>query len=284
MSACPEEYANTPTFWRDAALPFIELRSIRDGRDTGYARHTHETFSIGAITGGTSTYLNRRTKETIGAGSVVVINPDDAHACNPISDQAWSYRMFYVDVPWLTGLQHELGFSCNRDFRAFSTTSTTTVFVGLNRLYDILTDDDAGEMQKQSAAIGFFQDMQQALDPAPARLGDANVKLLRAAEFISDNCTRLLTLDDICTAASLSPAYLIRAFKGLYGMTPHAYLINRRIQYGQAQLKRGVAIADVAADSGFADQAHFQRAFKQYVAATPGQYRGRGPSSLLAIP
>ena len=267
-----------PIFWRDAALPFIEARSMRGGRDVGYARHTHATFSIGAVTGGMSTYWNRRSRQTVGAGSVVVINPEDAHACNPAAGQPWSYRMFYVDVAWLTALQHDLGFSRNADFRAFSTTSTTSttaLFAGLNRLYDTLTSGHADAMQKESAAIGFFMDMQQALDPAPTRLAGANGKLLRAAEFISDNCTRLLSLDDICAAASLSPAYLIRAFKGQFGMTPHAYLVNRRIQYGQARLKRGAAIADAAIESGFADQAHFQRAFKQHVAATPGQYRGR---------
>jgi AraC-like DNA-binding protein len=262
-----------PLFWRDAALPFIEARAVSDGRGLCYARHTHDTFSIGAITGGVSTYWNCRSKETVGAGSVVVINPEDAHACNPAAGLPWSYRMFYVDVAWLTALQHELGFSRNADFRAFSTTSTTTVFAGLNRLYGTLTDDRADAMQKHSAALGFFMDMQQALDPAPASPLRPNGKLLRAAEFISDNCTRVLTLDDICGAAGLSPAYLIRAFKGQFGMTPHAYLVNRRIQYGQACLKRGAAIADAAAESGFADQAHFQRAFKQHLAATPGQYR-----------
>jgi AraC-like DNA-binding protein len=56
-------------------------------------------------------------------------------------------------------------------------------------------------------------------------------------------------------------------------MTPHAYLINRRIQYSRAQLRRGRQIADVALDAGFADQAHLQRTFKRLVAATPGQYR-----------
>lgn len=264
-----------PVFWRDAALPFIEVRSVYDGRDLCYGRHAHETFSIGAINGGVSTYWNRSSKETVGAGSVVVINPDDVHACNPIAGQPWSYRMFYVDVPWLTGLQHELGFSPTADFRAFSTTSTTALHTGLNRLYGILSDEHADGLRKQSAAIAFFMDMQQALDPAPERPAEGNGKLLRAAEFISDNCTRLLSLDDICAAAGLSPAYLIRAFKGQFGMTPHAYLVNRRIQHGQAQLKRGKAIADVAAASGFADQAHFQRAFKQHLAATPGQYRAR---------
>jgi len=271
----PAKPAVQPVFWRDAALPFIEARSIRGGRDVGYARHTHATFSIGAVTGGMSTYWNRRSKETVGAGSVVVINPEDAHACNPAAGQPWSYRMFYVDVAWLTALQHDLGFSRNADFRAFSTTSNTSLFAGLNRLYDTLTSEHADGLQKQGAVLGFFVDMQQALDPAPVALAGANDKLLRAAEFISDNCTRLLSLDDICAAASLSPAYLIRAFKGRFGMTPHAYLVNRRIQYGQARLKRGAAIADAAIESGFADQAHFQRAFKQHVAATPGQYRGR---------
>ncbi|KQV79496.1 AraC family transcriptional regulator [Massilia sp. Root351] len=271
----PSVQTAQPAFWRDAALPFIEARSIRGGRDLCYARHTHDTFSIGAITGGVSTYWNRRSKETVGAGSVVVINPEDAHACNPAAGQPWSYRMFYVDVAWLTALQHELGFSRNADFRAFSTTSSTALFAGLNRLYDTVTSAHADGLQKQSAALAFFMDMQQALDPAPVALAGANGKLLRAAEFISDNCTRLLSLEDICAAAGLSPSYLIRAFKSQFGMTPHAYLVNRRVQYGQARLRRGAAIADAAIESGFADQAHFQRAFKQLVAATPGQYRGR---------
>ncbi|MNY72070.1 Virulence regulon transcriptional activator VirF [compost metagenome] len=72
----------------------------------------------------------------------------------------------------------------------------------------------------------------------------------------------------------MSPSYLIRAFKQHYGMTPHAFLVNRRIQFAQDRLRSGQLIADVALEAGFADQAHFQRAFKQHLAATPGQYRG----------
>src|SRR5690242_16455624 len=84
-----------PKFWRDAELPFIEAREVKDGRKVCYAKHTHESFSIGAITAGQSTYLNGRVSERVGAGAVVVINPGDVHACNPIDEQPWSYRMFY---------------------------------------------------------------------------------------------------------------------------------------------------------------------------------------------
>jgi AraC-like DNA-binding protein len=56
-------------------------------------------------------------------------------------------------------------------------------------------------------------------------------------------------------------------------MTPHAYRLNRRIQLGQQALKQGQPIASIAHSAGFSDQAHFQRVFKQRVAATPEQYR-----------
>jgi AraC-like DNA-binding protein len=256
-------------------LPFIEVRSIEDGRDVCYAKHSHETFSIGAVTGGRSEYLNRRAREWIGAGAVVMMNPDDVHACNPVADERWSYRMMHVDVAWLTGLQHELGFGENHAFRAFSQTMSTDaeLFDGLNRLHAILVDDDTDTLRKQSAAITFFSEVQNKLNPAVLPDHDASRQLTRAAEFIAENCTRSLKLEDICEAADLSASHLIRAFKQRYGMTPHAYLINRRIQYSRAQLRRGRVIADVALDAGFADQAHLQRIFKRLVAATPGQYR-----------
>ena len=269
--------ACAPRFWRCDALPFIEARSIDDGRKVCYAKHSHETFSIGAVTGGRSEYLNRHAREWIGAGAVVMMNPDDVHACNPIAGERWSYRMLHVDVAWFTRLQHELGFNENHAFRAFSQIMSldAALFDGLNRLCAILASDDdhTDTLRKESAAITFFSSVQQTLNPASLPEHDASGQLARAAEFIAENCTRALKLDDVCEAAGLSASHLIRAFNKRYGMTPHAYLINRRIQYSRAQLRRGAPIAAVALDAGFADQAHLQRTFKRLVAATPGQYR-----------
>jgi AraC-like DNA-binding protein len=276
-AALNAKYASAPKFWRSDALPFIEARSIEDGRSVCYAKHSHETFSIGAVTGGRSVYVNRHASEWVGAGAVVMMNPDDVHACNPVADERWSYLMLHVDVAWLTKLQHELGFTENHVFRAFSQTMTLepVLFDGLTRLYAVLVDGDADTLRKQGAAITFFSDVQQKLNPAPAKPDrDASHRqLTRAAEFIAENCTQALKLEDVCNAADMSASHLIRAFKQHYGMTPHAYLINRRIQYSREQLRRGRLIADVALDAGFADQAHLQRTFKRLVAATPGQYR-----------
>lgn len=269
--------STTPTFWREAALPYIEARCVEDGRKVCYAKHAHDTFSIGAINGGRSTYLNGTNRQHIGTGSLVVINPEDVHACNPIDDEPWSYLMFYVDVPWLTDLQREFGARQGQGFSRFSATMTTRpdLHTGLNRLYGILTDEHADILQKESAARIFFGEVQLALGGTVAEPVQAsNPKLARAAEFIRANLTRAVKLDEICAAADLSSSYLIRSFKQRYGMTPHAYLVNCRIEYSRSELKRGRAIADVAAEAGFADQAHLQRAFRQFTATTPRQYRG----------
>jgi AraC-like DNA-binding protein len=272
----PKACDKAPRFWRDDALPFIEARSIADGREVCYSRHAHEHFSIGAITAGRSTYIHEQSQFEVSTGTVVLMNPGDVHACNPIEDQPWSYLMLYVETAWLTDLQHQLGFSDDLAFRRFALTHTAdaSLFDGLKALYEVLVDPQQDVLRKQSTAVEFFSDLQLRLNPTDPPLREPNFKLERAADFIRDHCTQMLKLEDICEAAQLSPSYLIRAFKQHYGMTPHAFLVNRRIQFARDQLRHGKLIADVALEAGFADQAHFQRAFKQHLAATPGQYRG----------
>lgn len=265
-----------PEFVRDERLPFFEARSIEDGRKVCYARHTHETFSIGTITGGYSTYLNGRLSERVDPGAVVIINPEEVHACNPINDHPWSYKMFYVDAAWLAQLARETGDGSETAFSPFATllTRDPALYQNLNALYALLKSEDADLLCKDSALHSYFAGLYDTLRPAARELADAEHRLARAADYISDNATRTLRLDDVCAVAELSVSYLIRAFKKQFGLTPHSYQLNRRIQYCRARLRQGHSIAEVALDAGFADQAHLQREFKRLVAATPGQYRG----------
>nr|WP_305119391.1 AraC family transcriptional regulator [Stutzerimonas decontaminans] len=259
-------------------MPFLEARAVADGRKVCYAPHCHETFSIGAITAGASTYFNGDAQERIARGTLVLINPQTVHACNPIDGRPWSYLMFYVDVCWLGALQHELGVSSDGHFIPYAPIQSLdqTLFNGLTQLYATLLDQQADTLHKQSAAVEYFTLLQQTLAPAPTQpYAEPLQQLSRAAEYIAEHCTEALRLEDICQAAELSPSYLIRTFKQHYGMTPHAYLLNRRIQRSQHWLRQGLDLAEVALAAGFADQAHFQRTFKRQLAATPGQYRDR---------
>lgn len=266
---------DTPSFWRDPALPFIEARTIADGRKVCYAPHFHETFSIGAITNGACHYLHGKSTHKIGAGTVVVMNPGEVHACNPMTDAAWSYVMFFVDTAWLGELQHETGATANASFQPIAITHSAdaSAFQTLIELHTSLTDPQGDVLQKQCDVINLFQALPQILGLAPEGRSAPDARIKRVAELLDHHSRLPITLEDLCQAASLSASHLIRSFQQCYFMTPHAYLINRRIQYARRQLRVGLPIADVAQECGFADQAHLQRVFKKHLAATPGQYR-----------
>ncbi len=267
--------ATGPVFWHDGALPFVEARSIQDGRKVRYAKHSHETFSIGLISRGRCSYINRDKTVEAGVGTVVLMNPGDMHACNPIGGEPWSYRMLYIDVPWLCETQGAAGINPGHCFTPYSTIATThpELYDGLNRLFDTLIDPRIENLEKQSAAISFMGMVNLRLGGGRSVPARKTHRLTRAADFIRQNCTRSLRLEEICAAANLSASHLIRAFKQVHGLTPHAYQLNCRIEFCRAQLRAGQSIADVALVAGFCDQAHFQRSFKKLVAATPGQYR-----------
>ena len=96
-------------FWRDAALPFVELRKVADGRRVCYAPHSHHEWSLGLITAGESTFVYGNAQHRVGANDLILINPETVHACNPIQGRAWGYLMLYIDTSWLTSLRYEAG-------------------------------------------------------------------------------------------------------------------------------------------------------------------------------
>jgi AraC family transcriptional regulator len=103
--------------------------------------------------------------------------------------------------------------------------------------------------------------------PAPAWLGRVRARLheeFRAA----------LTLAALAADAGVHPGHLQRVFRRHYGCTPAQYAAQLRIGWAQhALLRPDAAIASVALDAGFSDQAHFTRRFRRLTGTTPGKYR-----------
>ena len=91
-------------------------------------------------------------------------------------------------------------------------------------------------------------------------------------DYIEAHLTEDMSLSDLALQAGLSKFHFSRLFKQTMGLTPHKYLIRRRIEQAAQQLKQGQSIPQVAHQFGFSDQSHFTRVFKQIKGATPRQF------------
>jgi len=261
-------------FWRSSALPFVESRCANDSAAC-YAPHSHLTLSLGAVDGGQSVFSRDGQRQRLSRGDVVLIPAGEVHSCNPENDGRWSYQMLYLDATWVSNIVGEMGaldaVVLNRLPDNVAPRYVHARLTRLNkRLFASLPDED-----KEAALLRFVGDL---FGPALLREGQRKPKpdsaRLRAVQaMIEARCTESLSLDELASEAGISRYHFVRAFSRAVGMTPHAWQLDMRIQRARGLLDQGMSLADAALQLGFADQSHFQRAFKQRVAATPGEYQ-----------
>ena len=91
-------------------------------------------------------------------------------------------------------------------------------------------------------------------------------------DYIEAHLTEDVSLSDLALQAGLSKFHFSRLFKQAMGLTPHKYVIRRRIEQAAHTLKQGQPIAQVAHQFGISDQSHFTRVFKQVKGSTPRQF------------
>jgi AraC-like DNA-binding protein len=63
-----------------------------------------------------------------------------------------------------------------------------------------------------------------------------------------------------------------RQFRATYGTSPYRYAVMRRLDAARSRLRAGRPLAETAAETGFADQAHLTRTFRAAFGMTPGRY------------
>ena len=100
----------------------------------------------------------------------------------------------------------------------------------------------------------------------------------RAIDYVNDNLSRKVTLEEIAGAAHVSPYHFARSFKKTTGLSPHQYVIRRRVERAKTLLAGGdLAIAEVAGAVGFANQSHLAFHVRRLLGVSPGALR-RGAS------
>jgi AraC family transcriptional regulator len=107
-----------------------------------------------------------------------------------------------------------------------------------------------------------------------SRVGLVDRRIRLAVELMHAHLDRDLPLEEIASAAHLSPFHFARLFKKLAGATPHAYLASLRAARAQQLLaETDLPVTEVGARVGYMSSSHFARAFRQATGISPRAYR-----------
>jgi AraC-like DNA-binding protein len=101
-------------------------------------------------------------------------------------------------------------------------------------------------------------------------------RIQRAIALMEANFRSNVTLEQVARAACLSAFHFHRLFHRVMGLTPHQYLLRCRLHHAQQLLTvagEKHSLADVAMESGFADQAHFSRHFRRAYGVSPLEFQ-----------
>lgn len=113
-------------------------------------------------------------------------------------------------------------------------------------------------------------------DHLPTRTVDRTLtdSLNWITSYLSIHISEPISLDDMARRANLSPSWFSTLFKKTYGVPPHQFLLDMRIDHAKELLGTTELPLDaVATYCGFANLSHFSKSFKKRVGVSPGQYR-----------
>ena len=101
-------------------------------------------------------------------------------------------------------------------------------------------------------------------------------RLSRVVSYIDANLALDLCVSTLAEVAGMSSFYFCRSFKQTTGMTPHRFVLQRRMQLAKQLLQQErMPLFQIAQEIGFPDQSQFTRVFRKIVGTTPSQFRKR---------
>jgi AraC-like DNA-binding protein len=208
-------------------------------------------------------------------GTVLLFNPGEVHAPGPAHSDGWIFRIFFFEEDVFRARSIDVA----RDVLRFS-----KPFVEDRRLANSLLrlhcklETHGIALDIESSILEVFTQLALKHTCLPThihRSGVEKAKIKRVKEHLDVYYRRDITIGELAAIAQFSPYHMLRTFRSSVGLTPHAYLIQIRIEEGKRLLRKGNSISDVSACTGFVDQSHFTRHFKRIMGVTPGQYLPR---------
>ena len=231
------------------------------------ARHSHELAQFCLVREGTFSEIYGRKTRDVKPMTLIVRPSGETHEH---SFHNTGSRCFVIEIQqtWLERFgQHGFALNDSREFRG-----GLSVWLA-KRVYDEFhRTDEASSFAIEGLMLEIIAETSRNAVKGSEGMNPRWLK--QVEEFIQARFTSKLTLEGIAASINIHPGHLARMFRRSYGCSIGEYVGKLRIESACRQLSTtNMPLAEIAVTSGFYDQSHFSRKFRDAVSITPSQYR-----------
>ena len=234
--------------------------------DYGYPSHCHDTWTVLIVDTGAISYLLDRKLSGAAGETIAILPPGVTHNGQPAPGaNGFVKRVLYLDE---AALPVEL-VGAAVDQTNIEDPYLRKRLVALHE--ELVLGVDPFSASSELALITERITHHLTLGSKP--VAQVETGIAQQLRLMLDEPTQEpVSLDQAAVILGRSKPHIVRSFSARYGVSPHAYLIGKRIEAARKLLLEGVAAAEVASLVGFYDQSHFSRHFKRHTNTTPSVF------------
>ena len=198
-----------------------------------FAPHAQETAVIGVVLHGEAVVHGAHCTLSIRSGDVLVIPPRILHDAHSLGTDTWQYRALYLTTAQIAMLSDEdgngRGLLADRPFVVSDGALVERILEVQSRLQQVAQAGEAPALHALRGLMSTLSDKSEELLGGDAAARKAAAGITSVRRYIDDNPLDKLTLADMASRANLSRFTFAHAFTRAYGVSPHAYALQRKV-------------------------------------------------------
>ncbi|WP_083568613.1 AraC family transcriptional regulator [Arcobacter sp. LA11] len=233
-----------------------------------FTRHYHDTYTVGLTYKGVLKSFNANQSYDSYEYSIRINNPGEVHAGK---SKEWSHVNFYPTVEMMSNLYEQIFNEKKIPYFERHIVDNKILFLKLHNFFDAYFKKD-DDMLIESNLIDALSNLilTSTIYTKNCKQIFEDKKIIKNTyELINDSIDTNFTLESLASNVNLSKYHFLRLFKKEFGLTPHAFIINERLNRANKLIQNGLSISEASIQVGFNDQSHFSRNFKKYFGYTP---------------
>jgi len=239
-----------------------------------YSRHSHDSFSITVFgTGEVEVEFHSVEEELVSSNQIIIFNPNQVHQTKSEIKKTRDYFTLHIDTKWcrdkqieLFGFEEEFTYVQNIIDDEYLSKEIFSIFK------NIIQNENNSNEKLENIIINILE--KYTILDLKKRDSKEHFLCKKVKNYILENLEEQITLEDISKVVGYNESYVSRVFKKEFGLSPYAFLIDKRVQKAKNRLLDGsrIDLSQLSSEVGFYDQSHFSKAFKRTFATTPKKY------------